>query len=133
MNLHALGILEFPRVREILTAYAATKHAQFGFFDSLRIELGGTGVDVVMIAPDFVVTQIHKRALKGDGQPMGETPINEAKVMTAQECAVMIVDAMEKRTRLTLGSLRGKLGRYLKPFVPSVMDGIAKRAIERGR
>ena len=52
------------------TGYAATKHAQFGFFDSLRIELDGTGVDVVMIAPDFVVTESHKRALKGDGSPL---------------------------------------------------------------
>ena len=71
------------------TAYAATKHAQFGFFDSLRIELDGTGVDVVMIAPDFVVTQIHKRALAGSGRPLGESPLQESKVMSAQECAAL--------------------------------------------
>lgn len=115
------------------TAYAATKHAQFGFFDSLRIELDGTGVDVVMIAPDFVVTQIHKRALKGDGEPMGETPLKEDKVMSAQVCAALIVDAMEKRHRLTLGSFRGKAGRWLKLLAPKAIDGIAKRAIESGR
>jgi len=33
------------------TAYAASKHALFGFFDSLRIELMGTGVTVTLIAP----------------------------------------------------------------------------------
>ena len=114
------------------TAYAATKHAQFGFFDSLRIELDGTGVDVVMIAPDFVVTQIHKRALDGNGQPLGESPLQENKVMSAQECAALIVDAMTHRRRLVLGSFRGKLGRWLKLVYPKAIDTIAKRAIDSG-
>ena len=115
------------------TAYAASKHAQFGFFDSLRIELYGTGVDVVMVAPDFVVTQIHKRALGGDGQPLGEWPIQESKVMSAQECAALIVDALTRRNRLTLGSFRGKMGRWLKLIYPQAVDNIVKRAIETGR
>jgi short-subunit dehydrogenase len=114
------------------TGYAATKHAQFGFFDSLRIELDGTGVDVVMIAPDFVVTEIHKRALKGDGTPLVDTPIKERKVMSAQECAAIIVDAMEKRKRLVIGSTRGKLGRWIRLIAPKVMDNVAKKAIETG-
>ena len=115
------------------TAYAATKHAQFGFFDSLRIELDGTGVDVVMIAPDFVVTQIHKRALDGNGEPLGESPLQESKVMSAQECASLIVDAMTHRRRLVLGSFRGKAGRWLKLVYPKAIDNIARRAIESGR
>ena len=36
------------------TGYSATKHALFGFFESLRIELQDTGVTVTMVAPDFV-------------------------------------------------------------------------------
>jgi len=115
------------------TGYAATKHAQFGFFDSLRIELDGSGVDVVMIAPDFVVTEIHKRALKGDGSPLVKSPIKEGKVMTAQECAMLIVDAMEKRKRLVIGSMRGKLGRWVKLIAPKVIDNIAKKAIATGK
>jgi len=114
------------------TGYAASKHAQFGFFDSLRIELDGTGVDVVMIAPDFVVTEIHKRALKGDGSPLVNTPIKEGQVMTAQTCAAMIVDAMEHRRRLVIGSTRGKLGRWIRLVAPQAMDNIAKKAIESG-
>ncbi len=115
------------------TGYAATKHAQFGFFDSLRIELDGTGVDVVMIAPDFVVTEIHKRALKGDGSPLVKSPIKEGKVMTAQQCAALIVVAMETRKRLVIGSARGKLGRWLKLIAPKAMDNIAKKAIATGK
>lgn len=115
------------------TGYAATKHAQFGFFDSLRIELSGDGVDVVMIAPDFVVTEIHKRALKGDGSPLVNTPIQERNVMSARECATLIVDAMEHRRRLTIGSFRGKLGRWVRLIYPQAIDNMARKAIETGQ
>ena len=56
------------------TGYAASKHAMVGFFESLRIELIGSGVDVTIIAPDFVVSQIHRRATGADGKPLGHTP-----------------------------------------------------------
>jgi short-subunit dehydrogenase len=115
------------------TGYAASKHAQFGFFDSLRIELKGTGVDVTMIAPDFVVTQIHKRALKGDGTPLVDTPLKEDRVMSASQCAALIVDGMEYRRRLVIGSTRGKLGRWLKLVMPGKMDEMARNAIESGQ
>ena len=44
------------------TAYSAAKHAVVGFFDSLRIELDGSGVSVTVICPDFVLSEIHRRA-----------------------------------------------------------------------
>ncbi len=43
--------------------YSASKHAMKGFFDSLRIELAGTGVSVTIVAPDFVQTEIFERSL----------------------------------------------------------------------
>ena len=44
------------------TGYAASKHALVGFFESLRIELRGSGVDVTLVAPDFVLSEAHRRA-----------------------------------------------------------------------
>lgn len=111
------------------TGYAATKHALFGFFESLRIELSGTGVSITMIAPDFVVTDIHRRAIGPDGKPLGASPMQESKIMTAEECARHIVSAMEKRKRLWVGSLRGRLGRWVRLVAPSFVDRIAARAI----
>jgi short-subunit dehydrogenase len=115
------------------TGYAASKHALMGFYDSLRIELMGTGVDITMIAPDFVVTEIHKRSEGADGRPLGDTPMQESKIMTAEACAAMILHGMEKRQRLVIGSLRGKLGRFVRLFAPGVIDRVAQRAIARGR
>jgi short-subunit dehydrogenase len=115
------------------TGYAASKHAMVGFFDSLRIELAGSGVDVTVIAPDFVVSQIHKRAIGPDGRPLGKTPMQESRIMTSEECARLIRHAMERRQRLLVTSVRGKLGRVLKLLAPSVIDRIAAKAIRERR
>ena len=111
------------------SAYSASKHALIGFCDSLRIELAGSGVDVSVIAPDFVVSEIHKRAIGPDGEPLGESPMVQSKIMTAEECARRMARAIEKRERLLLMSTRGKLGRWLKLLAPSVIDRMAAKAI----
>jgi short-subunit dehydrogenase len=111
------------------SGYAASKHAMIGFFDSLRIELAGSGVDVTVVAPDFVVTEIHKRAIGPDGEPLGESPMKQDKIMTADACAARIARAIEKRERQVLMSLRGKFGRWLKLLAPGVIDRIAAKAI----
>jgi short-subunit dehydrogenase len=115
------------------TGYAASKHAVFGFFDSLRIELRGTGVSVTMVAPDFVLSEIHRRALGPDGKPTGTSPLRESKIMTAEECASLTLRAMEGRKRLLITSARGRWGRYLRLLAPGLIDRIARRAVERGR
>jgi len=113
------------------SGYAASKHAMVGFFDSLRIELAGSGVDVTVVAPDFVVSEIHKRAIGPDGEPLGESPMREAKIMTAADCALRIVSAIERRQRLVLMSARGRIGRWLKLLFPGAMDRLAAKAIRQ--
>ena len=115
------------------TGYAATKHALFGFFDSLRIELEGSGVTVTMIAPDFVVSDIHRRAIGPDGTPLGQSPMQESKIMSTEDCARHIVRAMTQRKRLWIGSARGRIGRWVRLVAPGVIDAVARRAIREGR
>jgi short-subunit dehydrogenase len=115
------------------TGYAASKHAMVGFFESLRIELAGSGVDVTIVAPDFVRSEIHRRAIGPDGRPLGRTPMQESRIMTAEACAVQVREAMEQRERLRITSLRGRWGLRLKPFVPGLLDRIAARAIRERR
>lgn len=115
------------------TGYAASKHAVIGFFDSLRIELEGTGVSVTVVAPDFVVSEIHRRSVGPDGRPLGETPMQEARLMTAEACAAHIVAAMEGRRRLAILSVRGRIGRFVRLVAPGLIDKVAARAVRRGR
>ncbi|HUG54924.1 MAG TPA: SDR family oxidoreductase, partial [Vicinamibacteria bacterium] len=115
------------------TAYAASKHAVFGFFDSLRIELLGTGVSVTIVAPYFVVSEIHRRALGPDGRPLGTSPMQEDKIMTAEDCAALTVRGMERRQRLVLTNWRGRFGRLARIFAPGLVDRIALKSVREGR
>jgi short-subunit dehydrogenase len=115
------------------TGYSAAKHAMTGFFDSLRIELDGSGVGVTMIYPGFVATGIRENATGPDGKPIMVSPVKEGEVMSVEDCARRIVTAMERREREVVMTARGKIGLFLKLFAPSLIDRMAKRAIETGR
>ena len=115
------------------TGYAASKHAMRGFFDSLRIELDGSGVTVTMIYPDFVSTGIRENASGPDGKPIMLSPVKEGEVMSVEVCARRIVKAISRREREVVMTARGKMGLWLKLLAPALIDRMAKRAIERGR
>ncbi|HEY6548498.1 MAG TPA: SDR family oxidoreductase [Vicinamibacteria bacterium] len=115
------------------TGYAASKHAVIGFFDSLRIELRGTGVDVTVVCPYFVRSEIHRRAAGGDGEALGQTPLKEDQIMTAEECAARTIRAMQARRRMLVFTAKGKLGRFLRLVAPSFVDHLAEQAVKRGR
>jgi short-subunit dehydrogenase len=111
--------------------YSASKHAMIGFFDSLRIELADKGVSVTVAAPDFVRSEIHRRAIGPDGKPLGVSPMQEAKIMTTDECAQIILRATLARRRLVMTSTRSRMLRWLKLIAPSLVDRLAARAIRR--
>jgi short-subunit dehydrogenase len=115
------------------TAYAASKHAMVGFFESLRIELAGSGVDITIVAPDFVRSELHRRALGPDGAPLGASPMQESHIMTADECARLIASAMRRRQRLLITSARGRLARWARLLAPAMVDRLAARAIRERR
>ncbi len=123
------GLTGVPR----RTAYAATKHAMAGFFDSLRIELDGSGVSVTVIYPGFVFSEINRNALSGDGTPYGERAYKRTagETMTTEECCRLILRATERRDRELVMTFRGRLGRVLKVISPRLVDGIARRAVDR--
>ncbi len=115
------------------TGYAASKHAVFGLFDSLRIELDGTGVSITMVAPYFVASEIRRRATGPDGGPVGTSPLKEDELMTAEECAELTVRGMERRQRLVITNWRGHFGRLVRIFAPGLVDRIALKAVRDGR
>ncbi len=122
------GLTGIPR----RTAYGATKHAMAGFFDALRIELEGTGVSVTMIYPGFVVTDINRYALSPDGTPWGERAHQRrpGQSMPVDECCRLILRAAARRQRQVVMTWTARIGRWIRLVAPSVVDGIARRAIE---
>ncbi len=115
------------------TAYAASKHAQIGFFDSLRVELRGTGVSVTVVCPYFVRSQIRTRSPGPDGRTLVASPVHEELIMSAEECARRMLRAIERRERMLVMTWKGKLGRFLSLLAPGLVDRLAARAVRRGR
>jgi short-subunit dehydrogenase len=73
------------------SAYAASKHALHGFFDSLRMEVEDLGIRVTLITPGFIATEISKHAIDKSGNPSGEMDNNQAQGILAEDCAKQIL------------------------------------------
>jgi short-subunit dehydrogenase len=114
------------------TAYAASKHAMQGFFDSLRIELAGSGVDVLVVSPGPVATSIHTRRLGGDGQ-LSEESLKHAndRGMPVAECARQIVKAVARRRRELVMTAAGKVGQWVRLIAPAMTDRFVANAVRR--
>lgn len=113
------------------TAYCASKFALGGFLEALRIELAGTGVDVTMIFPGVVATEIRRHGWNSAGQPAGFSGLDEQNAMAVDECARRIVQALRTRRRELVMSAKGKIGLWLKLLAPRAVDRIALAALHK--
>lgn len=109
------------------TGYVASKHAVQGFFDSLRIELMETGVDVLVVSPGYVSTDIGVRALGPDGKPQA-TRDTASNAMDPRTCAEQILRAIDHRDRELVMTARARIGLYLKLLAPGLVDRFALKA-----
>jgi short-subunit dehydrogenase len=102
--------------------YSASKFAMQGFLEVLRIENMKKGLHVLIACPGFTASNIRNTALAADGSMQGESPREEDKMMSADEVALHIIKAIQKKKeRLTL-TTQGKLTVVLNKFFPKFMD-----------
>ena len=114
------------------TGYAASKFAIRGFLDTVRIENLKNGLHVLVAAPGFTTSEIRKMALTTHGNPQKETPRNENKMMSSEECAHHIIHAIKKRKReLILTFTEGKLTVFVNKFFPSLLDRFAYKLMAK--
>jgi dehydrogenase/reductase SDR family protein 7B len=104
------------------TGYSASKFAMQGFLESLRTELLKKNVHVLVACPGFTTSNIRNSALSADGSTQGESPRDEAKMMTAEEVAAHIYKATVYRKRDLVLTTQGKLTVLMNKFFPSFMD-----------
>ena len=108
------------------SGYSASKFAVNGWLEALRTELLHTGVNVMWVCPGFTASNIRNVALNKDVKPQGESPLDENKLMTAEECAGHIIKAIEKRKRTLVLTFNGKETVYLNRFFPSLADKLVR-------
>ncbi len=104
------------------TGYSASKYALNGFMESLRTELLKTGVHVMWVCPGFTASNIRNVALSANGQPQKESPLNEQSLMPAEACAKHILNAITKRKRTLMLTLKGKQTALINRFFPKLAD-----------
>ncbi len=113
------------------TAYSPSKFAQAGFFEALRTELLGSGVDVTMVFPGVVATNIRHHGYGADGAAAGTSGLREDKAMSVEECARQIVGAMRTRRRELVMTAKARFGMWLKLVAPGVVDRMTLAALKK--
>jgi short-subunit dehydrogenase len=111
------------------TAYAASKHALHGFFDSLRSELRTEGVDVMLVCPSFIATGIERAALGGDGQPAAAPRRTTGAEAAPDEVASLILNAARRRRRLCLPATTSRLAWWLSRIAPTLYERLMLRRV----
>lgn len=104
------------------TGYSSSKFAIYGFLDTLRVEHLKDDLHVMIFAPGFTASNIREEALVSDGSRQGETPRDEASMMTADECAKHLIKGIEKRKAQIVLTPVGKLTVILNKFFPRLVD-----------
>jgi len=109
------------------TGYSASKFAMTGFLEALRTELLDAHVNVMWVCPGFTASNIRNVALDKDAQPQKENPMDETKMMTAEECARQIAAAIKNRKRTLVLTGLGKRTLFMSRLFPSLADTLIKR------
>ena len=108
-------------------AYAASKHALQGWFNSLRTEVWQDGIQVTMICPGFVQTNISQNALAADGSRHGQPTAANDRGMSAEACAAKSLDAIARGKEEALIAGWEVMGVYLKRLAPWLYSKVIRR------
>lgn len=113
------------------TGYAASKHAMDGFLESLRLENLNNGLHVMLVHPGFTTSNIRNVALNKDGLPQVETPLEEDKLMPAEQVAKEVLSGIiQKKKNITL-TTEGRLITWIYRQMPSLAELLIHREMRK--
>ena len=119
------GLFGFP----LRSAYCASKHAQFGFFESLELE--NPTVSVTFLIPGRIRTDISRSAKLGDGSNYGQMDNGQQNGMSVERCARIAVRAIARGNRRKLIGGKELIMVYLKRWCPPLFFILARRVNPR--
>ncbi len=113
------------------TGYSASKYAMVGFLDTIRVENLKKGVHVMVASPGFVATNVRFTALNQEGKTQGETPRDEAKMMTPDEVAMRVLKGVKRRKRSITMDFNGRASTIIKKISPRLLDKLFYNAMAK--
>lgn len=120
-----VGKFGFP----LRSAYSSSKHALFGFFDSLRAE--EPQLDVTMVIPGRIHTNISRNAIGKDGKADGQMDPGQAEGMSADKCASIIVKALKNKKKELLVGNKEIIMVHIRRFLPRLYYKMAQKVSAR--
>ncbi|MEM7511749.1 MAG: SDR family oxidoreductase [Bacteroidota bacterium] len=118
-----VGRFGFP----MRSAYSAAKHALNGFFETVGLELYDKGVNVTIVNPGRIKTQISLNALNNDGSTYGKMDKGQEEGIPADVCAKKILKAVAKGKReINIGN-KEVLLLQIRRFFPTLFFKIARK------
>ncbi len=110
------------------SGYCGAKHALHGFFDVMRMEHEKDGVDVTLICPGFVQTNVSKNALTADGSAQQTMDDATAKGLSPEKCVQKALKAIRKKKFETYIGRSEVQGIYMKRFFPKLLHKFVLRS-----
>ena len=111
------------------TGYTASKHAIQGFFASLRAELTGNDIDILIVTPHWLRgTKLRENAFGKDGNVIGVSSRKHSQEsISLQECSQAILDAINKRKKELVIPPKLKILPWLNLINPKIVDFLVKQ------
>jgi dehydrogenase/reductase SDR family protein 7 len=110
------------------SGYCGAKHALHGFFDVLRMEHQKDNVNVTLICPGFIQTNVAVNALTGDGSKQNSNDQATLNGMPVAVFAKKLVKAVESNTFESYIGGKEVLGIYLKRFFPKLLHRLVLKS-----
>ena len=114
------GLFGFP----LRSAYCASKHALFGFFESLELE--NNNIKVTFLIPGRINTPISKSAILGDGSSYSKMDGGQANGMDVDKCARIALRAIAKEKHRILIGGKELLMVCIKKYIPPLFFKLAR-------
>jgi short-subunit dehydrogenase len=109
-----VGKFGFP----LRSAYAASKHALHGFFETLLVEEKESGIRVTLLVPGHILTDVSINALTAGGERYGKMDPAQARGMTVEKAVQKILRAVQKGRREVVVGKIDSWSVYLKKYFP---------------
>jgi len=109
------------------SSYASSKHALHGYFDCLRQEVVNDNINVSMVCPGYIKTNVTKNMLEGDGSKHNQMGHGQEHGMDPTVFARKLLPKIEKKKEEIYIGGTEILGIYLKRFVPTLFHKILRK------
>jgi NAD(P)-dependent dehydrogenase (short-subunit alcohol dehydrogenase family) len=117
------GLIGIPT----FASYCTTKHAVVGLSTALRAEAAAFGVNVSVVCPGFVRTELFENSTLLKANREEATSTAEKAAIKVDDAALKIVSGVEKNKSIINFPLSARIGWWLHRLQPSILSSLMNR------